>query len=167
MAEERYRFELLGRHHNRAAFSSGDETLDLYFRERAGQDVRNSVAAVHIMVDAEAGRVAGFYTLSAAGVRPDDLPATVVRTLPRYSSLPATPLGRLALDSRYQGQGLGEVLLAHALRLAFTLSKQVAAMSVVVDAKDAARGFYRRNGFEPIVGDDSRLFIPMQRIAGL
>jgi GNAT superfamily N-acetyltransferase len=166
VTEERYRFELLRRHHKRTEFSSGVEPLDRYLREQARQDARNHVTAVHVMQDIEESRIAGYFTSSAASIEPIALPTAVARSLPRYPSLPAFLLGRFALDTRYQGQGLGGLLLVHALRLALTVSSQVAAMAVIVDAKDSSgRRFYERFGFESIVGDEYRLFIPMRRIS--
>ena len=49
-------------------------------------------------------------------------------------------LGRLAVDVGHQGQGLGEILLMDALGRALTQSQEIAALAVVVDAKDEAAG---------------------------
>lgn len=166
MADERYRVELLAHHHNRADFSSGVGPLDRYFQERAGQDVRRYAAAAYVLYDTQMDFVAGFYTLSATSIQSASLPDVFRRTLPRYPSLPAFLLGRLALDSRYQGQGLGAILLGNALRRLLAVSEQVRGIAAIVDAKDvAARRFYHRHGFEPVIGDEDRLIIPMQRIA--
>ncbi|MGH2559789.1 MAG: GNAT family N-acetyltransferase [Thermomicrobiales bacterium] len=166
MADARYRFELLGPHHHRADFSCGVELLDRYLRERAGQDVRSHMAAVHVMHDTEADRIAGFYTLSCAGINPPDLPDAIVRKLPRYPALPAILLGRLALDARYQGQGLGKLLLIHALQLAHEFSEHIGAMAVIVDAKDEDTSrFYQQYDFEPFTSIEGRLYLLMARIA--
>ncbi|MGH2533610.1 MAG: GNAT family N-acetyltransferase [Thermomicrobiales bacterium] len=150
MADARYRFEL----------------LDRYLRERAGQDVRSHMAAVHVMQDSEAEQVAGYFTLSCSSILPPDLPHEIVRKLPRYPALPAILLGRLALDSRYQGQGVGKLMLIHALRLARGFSEHVGAMAVIVDAKDAnASRFYQQFDFEPFTSIEGRLYLLMARIA--
>jgi GNAT superfamily N-acetyltransferase len=117
------------------------------------------------MFDAGADRIAGFYTLCASSIAPDQLPPPVRQGWPPYEELPAFLLGRLAVDQPYHGQGLGWHLLASALRLADEIANQVAAMAVVVDALDErAKSFYRRYGFEPMIGRDRRLLIPMKRI---
>ena len=168
MRAEQYRFEPLDRHHDRAAFSCGVPALDHYLQRQARQDMQRHVAAVFVLEDGEAGQIAGYYTLSATAIGLTDLPDDLARRLPRYPDLPAVLLGRLAVDSRYQGQGLGEILLMDALARALTQSQQIAALAVIVDAKDdAAVGFYQRYGFQQLVNQPQRLFLPMQTIAAV
>jgi GNAT superfamily N-acetyltransferase len=168
MADNRYRFEPLGKHHNRAAFACGVEELDRYLRERARQDMDRNIAVVFVLVDVEAERIAGFYTLSTNSIRLQRLPSDVARKLPRYELLPVVLLGRLAVDERYRGQGLREVLLLHALDKALASTVNVAAMAVIVDAKgDDARRFYERYDFQRMADDEYRLFISMGTIAKL
>jgi GNAT superfamily N-acetyltransferase len=151
--------EPLGKQHDRAAFACGDPVLDHYLKEMAGQDARRLVAAPFVAVAAKVPRtILGYYTLSAFRVDPGSLPASVARRLPAYPLMPATLLGRLAVDQRYRGQGIGEFLLLDALHRAYVQSSQIAAIAVVVDAIDTGpRDFtgtlisYRsrtgRNGF--------------------
>lgn len=121
-----------------------------------------------MLADLAAHLVAGYYTLSATSLAPTDLPADLARRLPRYLDLPAVLLGRLAVDSRYRGQGFGKLLLFDGLQRAYVHSDEVAAMAVVVDAiDDAARSFYERYGFERFLDDPGRLFLPMTTIAKL
>lgn len=160
----RYRFELLARHHNRSAFSCGTDELDLYLRQHAGQDARRYVAAVHVLYDPTADLIAGFYTLNAASIESGSI-RSIILGLPRYPSLPAILLGRLAVDSRYRGQGLGELLLLNALRRSLVITEQIAAVAVIVDAKDDnARGFYRHFGFQSIADDEDRLVLSTANI---
>jgi ribosomal protein S18 acetylase RimI-like enzyme len=163
-----YRFEPLGRHHDRAAFSCGAPELDRYLQRQARQDMQRHIAAVFVLQDGEEAKIAGYYTLSATAIRLIDLPEGLSRRLPRYPDLPAVLLGRLAVDAAYQGQGLGEILLMDALTRALTQSQEIAALAVIVDAKDeAAVGFYRRYGFQQLEDQPRRLFLPMQTIAAL
>jgi predicted GNAT family N-acyltransferase len=97
-----------------------------------------------------------------------DLPDDLARTLPRYPQLPVTLLGRLAVDESTKGQGLGEHLLLDALHRSLAHAEQIAAIAVVVDAKDENAGsFYRHYGFIPLQAQPSRLFVPMRSIAQL
>jgi predicted GNAT family N-acyltransferase len=163
--ESRFRFEPMGSHHDRKAFDCGVEVLDRYLQQQAGQDVRNRVATVLVMVDSEAEAIAGYYTLSATSVSLNSLSAEITKNLSRYPTQPAILLGRLAVDRRYRGQGLGELLLFNALKRSFALSDELAAMAVVVDAKDdRARSFYERFGFVRLVDDEYRLVISMKII---
>ncbi len=112
--------------------------------------------------------ILGYYTLSSYGVDIGDLPADVARKLPRYPLIPATLLGRLAVDRRCQGQGVGEFLLMDALHRALLQSAEIAAAAVVVEAIDAgAAKFYQHFGFVAFPSIADRLFLPMKAVAGL
>jgi ribosomal protein S18 acetylase RimI-like enzyme len=151
--------EPLGRH-DRAAFSCGQAELDGWFRQRAGQDERRNVARVFVAVDDALG-VVGFYSLSAFALAVPDLPDEIARRLPRYDAIPAALIGRLARDVRARGQGLGELLLADAIRRILGASRLVAVFAIVVDAKDErGAAFYRGFGFSPFPLRPLRLFLP-------
>ena len=110
----------------------------------------------------------GFYTLSAISVDIGSWPERVAKTLPRYPVVPATLLGRLAIERQLQGRGAGEHLLMDALHRSWQASHQVASVAVVVDAKDRrAVGFYTRYDFTLFVDQPNRLFIPMSVIEQL
>ena len=163
--EARYRVEALGRQHDRSGFSCGSEPLDQYLRAQAGQDARKRVAAPFVLCEGEGNTVLGYYTLSAISVDIGEWPETVAKKLPRYPVVPATLLGRLAIDRRLQGQGAGEYLLMDALHRSLQASRQVAAVAVIVDAKDErAVAFYRRYEFIPFADQPTRLFLPMSVI---
>lgn len=154
--------ERLGPHHDRTEFRCGVEALDRYLRQQAGQDTRRRFTSVYVLVHRPTGAVVGYYTLANASIRLVELPGEVARKLPRYPEAPATLLGRLAVDARHRGRGLGELLLFDAMRRSLDSSRATASFALVVDAKDeAARAFYLRYGFEPLVGSTSRLFLPM------
>jgi GNAT superfamily N-acetyltransferase len=79
-----------------------------------------------------------------------DLPPEVTKRLPRYAALPAVRIGRLAVDRKFWGRGLGGALLADALRR--VLLAPPAVFALLVDAKDdRAVAFYEHHGlFLPI-----------------
>lgn len=166
MVPHRYRIERLGRHHDRTAFSCGEEALDNYVRQRARQDDERNVARVFVLADSQENRIAGYYTLSASAVHLEQLPPETRRRLPTYPLAPVVLLGRLAVDRGYHGQGLGEALLFNALRRAFDVgTREIAAMAVTVDAlHDRARAFYEQYGFQPFLDNEHRLFLPMETI---
>ena len=160
--------EPLGRRHDRAAFRCGAEALDRYLKQQARQDADKRVAAPFVAVRPPDTRVLGYYTLSASVVTFTDLPDDLSRKLPRYPQLPVTLLGRLAVDESTKGQGLGEHLLLDALHRSLAHAEQIAAMAVVVDAKDeSAASFYRHFGFLTLQAQPSRLFLPMRLVAQL
>ena len=163
--EGSHRVEALGPQHDRSSFVSGAEALDRYIRSQAGQDARKNMAAPFVLVLPD-GAIGGYYTLSATGVKLTEFPADTTRKLPRYPLVPATLLGRLAVDQNYQGRGYGRFLLADALLRA--VRSEIASFAVVVDAKDeAARRFYERESFLPFPDQPMKLFRPMADIQRL
>jgi len=131
----------------------------------------DSGAALPFVLIAD-GRIAGYYTLSAYGIRCDDIPQERLKELhlPRYNVIGATLLGRLAVDLTFQGKGMGEVLLLNAMKKALDGSRTIAASSgLVVEAKnDNAQRFYGKYGFfAPFPDTPRRLFMRMETIAKL
>jgi predicted GNAT family N-acyltransferase len=142
----RFLIEILSPHHDRVNFSCGVEALDRYLREQATQDIRRLASACYVAVEATTTKIAGYYTLAAAGVPLADMPQHLAKRLPRYPSVPVARLGRLAVDQAYIGQKLGGVLLWDAITRA--LRSEIAVFALVVDAKDEqAETFYRHHGF--------------------
>jgi predicted GNAT family N-acyltransferase len=127
------------------------------------------VAVAYVLVSAD-NRIAGYYTLSSDNIRVDDIPAELVKRLklPRYPVIGATLIGRLARDLAFRGQGIGDLLLADALKRALGMSKNIASAAVVVDAKDEkAHCFYSEFGFLAFPETAKRLFMPMETIEKL
>lgn len=108
--------------------------------------------------------IVGYYCLSQFSVKLSDLPREMVAGLPRYPHVPATLLGRLAVDKRYRGKGIGELLLMDALNRCLSVSKEVACAAIIVDSKDDAKDFYVKYGFIELPGTASRLFIPIETV---
>jgi GNAT superfamily N-acetyltransferase len=163
--EETLRVEPLASSHDRSEFESGVEPLDRYFRRQAGQDARKNMAASFVLVLPD-GAIAGYYTLSSTSVRLGELPGQTVRKLPRYPLVPATLLGRLAVDRRQQGKGYGRFLLGDTLHR--VARSEIASFAVVVDAKDeSARRFYERESFLPFPDQPMKLFRPMADVRKL
>lgn len=154
--------EPLGKGHDRAGFSCGKKALDDYLKRQAGQDGRKNLARLFILPGEEANVIAGYYSLSSLSMKLGDLPEDMARKLPRYPDIPAALIGRLAVDRRYQGRGLGEVLLLDALKRIAILGGEIAVHSVVVEPIDEqAATFYRKFGFLDIARRADRLFLPI------
>ncbi len=110
--------------------------------------------------------ILGYYTISNLSIEARDLPAELVKRLPRYPVLPATLIGRLAVDQSQRGKGLGGLLLFDALRR--SLATGIASLTVVVDAKDEhARAFYAHDGFRQLGSHGDRLFLASKDIDAL
>lgn len=155
-------------HHDRNGFSCGIDSLDRYFRTQAAQDVRRKANAVFVLTEPERPDVVlGYYTLCATGLPQGDVPAAARKHVPRYPLVSATLVGRLAVSETRQGERLGAMLLADAVRRAFASASTVGSWMLVVDAiNDRAAAFYEANGFVRLP-DSLRLVLPMHVIRGL
>ncbi len=129
--------EPLGPSHDRTGFTCGVDPLDRYFREQAGQDVRRRATACFVAREIATNRIAGFYTLAAAGVLLAQMPVRLAKRLPRYPAVPVARLGRLAVAGAYHGRKLGGALLWDAVERASR--SEVAVYALIVDAKDERR----------------------------
>ena len=157
-----FRLAPLDAAHDRAAFDSDSAPLNRYLRERVAQDVRRRVAACFVAL-ADGQRIAGYYTLASASLLLADLPASTSKKLPRYPTVPAVRMGRLAVDRAFKGQGLGGALLADALDRA--ARAEIAAYALMVDAKDeSAADFYRHHGFIALPDSPRTLFLPLATV---
>lgn len=153
------RFELLAAHHDRRGFSCGVVELDRYFRQQVTQDVRRRVTSCFVAVT-RGEVIAGYYTLASGSIPITELPSDLARRLPRYPTLPAVRIGRLAVDTRFRDQGFGRLLLWDATMRA--LRAEQANFTLLVDAKDdAAVEFYRHYGFVSFVTVPRVLFLPL------
>ena len=156
--------EPLGKH-DRAAFSCGVASLDDWFRLRAGQDEKRNVARVFVATDDQGG-IVGFYSLSSFTLTIADLPPDYAKRLPRYDAIPAALIGRLARDEKVRGKGIGELLLADAIRRVIGAARSLAVFAIVVEATDEkAAAFYRDFGFVPFPSRPLRLFMPASEAA--
>jgi ribosomal protein S18 acetylase RimI-like enzyme len=155
----RYRSLPLDPDRERSGFHCGVEALDRYFREGVKQDIRRRVTSCLGALD-EQNRIAGFCTLAATSVLLADLPEVIAKKLPRYPTVPAIRMGRLAVDQAARGKGLGAALLADALSR--SMGSEIAGVALMVDAKDdRAVAFYLHHGFIPFADQPRTLFLPL------
>lgn len=160
---EACRFEVLAAHHDRRAFACGVAELDRYFQQQVTQDIRRRVTSCFVAITA-AAVIAGYYTLASGSIPITELPLEIAKRLPRYPTLPAVRIGRLAVDQRFRGQGFGRLLLWDATARA--LRAEQANFTLLVDAKDdAAAAFYRHYGFVPFARAPRVLFLPLATAA--
>lgn len=148
--------------HDRLAFDCGEPELNSYLRFTARQHVDKGYAQVWVAVTQPGfSQIVGYYTLSMTSLTPDELEGkSGVRRVP------AILLGKLAVDKRYHGQGIGIRLLMHAQRSALLLSRQVGVHALVVDAlHEQAAAFYRKYDFEELTTGPLHLYKTIKDIA--
>jgi GNAT superfamily N-acetyltransferase len=160
MTSPPFRMEPLSSSHDRSAFRCTEEALDRYFQTQATQDIRRRMANCFVAIEAATGRIAAYYTLSSASIPMVDLPPDETKRLPRYPTLPAVRIGRLAVDRDFQGRGLGAALLADAAHRA--AHSDIAGFTLLVDAKnEKAVAFYEHHGFRALTSQPRVLFLPL------
>jgi ribosomal protein S18 acetylase RimI-like enzyme len=150
--------------HDRINFDCGVSALNGYLATQARKEQESGCCICFVATEsADSKKVMGYYTLSSASIRRTALDAKLTKKLPRYNDLPATLLGRLAVDKAFKGQGLGGRLLVSAMSRAYQASQDVASWALVTDPKDdSARGFYEKFGFLEL--DSQRMFLPMKQV---
>jgi len=160
--------ELLAKKHDRDDFDCGKELLNNYLKNRAGQDIKRKLSACFVFAEEETNCIQGYYTLSNNSIPLSSFPKKIKRKLPpSYHSIPATLLGRLAIDINFQGKGLGKILLIDALKRSYELSKEIGSFAVVVDPIDKeAEQFYAKYDFIKLP-DSEKMFIAIQTLKEL
>jgi GNAT superfamily N-acetyltransferase len=161
-----FRLEGLRREHPRKAFRCGAEAVEQWLAARALQNQEKHLSVTRILLDSS-DTIAGYYTLATGQVEFADLPAEVVKRLPRRA-LPVAVLAWLGVSTAHQGQGLGRLLLAQALRDCYEAGKTFAFIAVVLDCiDDAAKAFYQHWDFAELPGHPYRLFLSAKRLEAM
>ena len=137
--------EALGERHELDAFDSGAPDLDDWLKRFARQADANGQGRTYVWHDGDLA-VLAYFTLAPHVIQRAELPGPLARG--NLDQIPALLLARLAVDRRFQGQGLGSDLLIDALSRAVAASDQVGGRYIVFDAMDEAAGrFYEHHGF--------------------
>lgn len=162
------RIEPLTSTHDRTTFTCGVDSLDVYLKTQAWQDMRRKANAVFVLIHAKApAQVLGYVTLCSTTVLHGAIPEAARKHIPRYPHVSATLIGRLAVRTERQGEGLGSILLAHSLRKAYESAASVGSSLVVVDAiNETAASFYATHGFVRLP-ESMRLILPTRVIGKL
>lgn len=171
-AEHEVRVRRLEPRDDRSGFRSGNIDLDRFFQRYAGQNqFRHHVGTTYVAVQGD--HITGFVTVSSGEMVAEKLTKSLRKHLPAYP-LPILRLARLAVDERFQGHGIGRLLLRAMLDLALEMRDRVGCIGVVVDAKPDAVDFYSTLGFKPVelisgsLGDRPEpvaMFLPIGQIA--
>ncbi len=167
MADWDWAIEPLATDHERSNFCCGRPSLNEFLRARVSQYEKRRIGKTFVAVPVGGKNVIGYYTLAAASVAFEHLPADASRKLPKHP-VPVVLLARLAVDQSARGKGLGEGLLLDALQRSLDLSTRLGVHAVAVDAlDDTAAAFYRKYGFVPLLDDPLHLYLPIATVAEL
>jgi len=150
--------------HNREDFDCGVESLNTYIARFAKQDHKRDLSRTFVL--AEEKQIIGYYSISAHSVSRAFLPESI--KVGGYDDIPFILLGRLAIDKRYQGQGLGGTLIFDAFKKTADLAKSIGIFGVIVDSiNEKSTRFYEGFEFRKLSSNAKRLFLPMDVISGM
>ncbi len=143
---------------NTAGFDSGEESLDRYLADRALTNHLADLGRCYVCVDGDTDKVLGYYTLSAVAVEHADLPGKVRRNAP--NPVPAVLMGRLAIDTKAQGSGLGRFLVRDAILSTLAAADRIGVRILLVHAlHEQAATFYEKLGFNRSPTDQLHLYV--------
>lgn len=155
--------------HDRTAFSCGVDQVDNYFRKTANKLQKAGNVRVSVLLDADE-QLLGFYAANAHSVDYGELPKKYARARPSHGSIPAAFISMIGVDQRYQGNGLGGLLLVEALKNLARASETLGIAVVLMDVLDCGNeeatkrrlDLYIGYGFTKLENAPLRLFIPIQ-----
>lgn len=143
---------------NTSDFDCGEESLDRYLADRALTNHLADLGRCYVCVDAGTDQILGYYTLSAVAVEHADLPGRVRRNAP--SPVPAVLMGRLAIDAKAQGIGLGRFLVRDAILSTLAAADRIGVRILLVHALHGqAANFYEALGFRRSPTDPLHLYL--------
>jgi GNAT superfamily N-acetyltransferase len=139
--------EPLTRAHNRKLFACGDEEVTRFLREKARQDQERDLSRTMVLAglpDAPA-RIIGYHTLVMSQVRQEEIPHDKP---PIKRGIPVILLGQIGIDTAFQGQGLGDLLLLDAQARVAEISRQVGIRALMLDARtEKLAQWYEKHDF--------------------
>ena len=152
--------EKLTKEHNVSAFDCGKEALNDWLKRFALSNQQNDSARTYVFH--RAGRVVGYYSLTAGSVRKEESSTRIAKGLANHP-IGVILLARLAVDRGERGLGLGKRLLVDALSRCMEASDAIGARAILVHAiDDEAAAFYRKFGFEASPLDPRQLLLLMK-----
>jgi GNAT superfamily N-acetyltransferase len=157
--------EPIAKRHDREAFDCGEEALNEFLRRYARKSHELGGAKTFLAIDDAGGKtVLGYYSLCPASVEYARTPETVRRGLARHE-VPGFRLARLAVDRRFQGQGLGGQLLLAAGKRCLLAAAEVGGVVLAIDAKnERVARWYASYGAVPLKDAPLSLLLPLATI---
>lgn len=145
--------------HEVGAFDCGVPVLDDWLKERARRN--EAAGASHTYVVCRGNAVVGYYSLATGAVTRDGAPGPLRRNMPE--PIPVMVLGRLAIDRRYQNQGIGRALLRDAVLRVVRAAEIAGIKAVLVHAiSSEAKRFYLAQGFQAFPGEPMTLCLVLE-----
>ncbi len=129
-------------------FDCNDPALNSSLKKHAWSNQQKSfIGVTYVVVDEAAPQtVLGYFTLATSSIPRDAFPKKHVRGLPTYD-LPLILLACLAVDHRFEGKGLGTLLLKEAFKISLNIAERVGCRCIITEAYPDKVGWYAKYGF--------------------
>lgn len=149
--------------HDLAPFDCGRDQITDWLKQRARKAAESDTARTYVVCRGTR-RVVGFFSMAAGAVAHADVSAKFRQNTP--DPIPVILLARLGVDLSEKGRGLGQSLLADAMKRALQSAELVAARALLIHALDAdAAKFYEGLGLKRLKGsEDITFYIRMSEI---
>ena len=165
MTEQKYKITQFEKAlHDRSAFSCGVPPIDNWIKTSISDETKNDRVRLWCGTNSD-GTLFGAYALNPHSVLPREAGPLAGRQ--DRQPIPVLYLRCLAIDLRFQKQGLGEALMGHAIDTAVRLSHQIPIAAIVLDVLkddsfDRRLAFYARLGFLSFDPENpARMYLPM------
>ncbi len=158
--------EPLTRGHNRRSFDCGDEEVTRFLREKALQDQERDLSRTMVLIDSpdNPNRIVGYHTLVMSQVKQEEIP----NDKPKITrGIPVILLGQIGIDTNFQGNGFGDLLLTDAQARVDEISNKVGIRALMLDARNEKLAeWYESRDFVRFA-DSLRMFKSIQAIRHL
>ncbi|MCX8506673.1 MAG: GNAT family N-acetyltransferase [Alphaproteobacteria bacterium] len=143
--------------HNVLEFDCGNAELNQFLHKYAYSNQQSGFSVSYVL--AHDNQVLGYYSLAAGSIEPDQANQRTAKGAAKHP-IPVMVLARLAIDSRWQNQKLGQYLLRDALLRIDRLADEFGIRAVLVHAKNQhIKAWYESFGFAPSPFDDLTLLL--------
>jgi GNAT superfamily N-acetyltransferase len=151
---------LLLKEHVLDNFDCNEPSLNSWLQHRAWMNMLNGASKTYVTCPLKSLEIAGFYALNMGQVEGQGVTGSMRRNMPKQ--IPAVILGRLAVDRRWHGCGLGSSLIRDAIQRCVTASQHIAARLIIVQAiSPVAEVFYRRYGFKDLPAENGLMALDL------
>jgi ribosomal protein S18 acetylase RimI-like enzyme len=145
--------------HRTSGFDCDVDSLNEWLIRRALKNEYSGGSRTYVVCDGN--QVVGYHSIAAGSIVRGEALGQTRRNM--SDPIPAIILGRLAVDHRCQGTGIGQGLLKDALARSINVSEQVGARVLIVHAlNDRAVAFYLKHGFVVSLSLPNTLLLPLK-----
>lgn len=154
---------LLSEAHDCSAFNCGEPILDEWLQKRALTNIHAGASRTYVVCEKDSRKVISYYALCMGQIVSHNVTGSMRRNMPLH--IPSVILGRLAIDSAWQGKGLGTLLLGDVVQRSLKASQEVSARLIIVHAiSPTAESFYLHHGFTKLPVETPTLALDLMKL---